>query len=80
MSILDIIDKKRLKKELTKQELEERLKNRIDQPSQEEIQLRLNRFDYEESKIKNYDYVIKNNDLEKTLAIVQTIIEKENCL
>lgn len=60
-----------------KQELEERLRTRIDKPSEEEIQMRLERFDYEESKIKNYDYVIKNNDLEKTLAIVQTIIEQE---
>ena len=60
-----------------KQELEYRLKNRIDHLSPKEIQLRLNRFDYEESKIGIYDYVIKNDDLEKTLAIIQTIIEKE---
>ena len=63
-----------------KKELEERLKKRIDQPSEEEIKLRLNRFDYEESKMKNYDYVICNNNLEKTLAIVQKIIEKESSL
>lgn len=63
-----------------KKELEERLRKRIDQPNEEEIELRLSRFDYEESKIKNYDYVISNNDLEKTLAVIQTIIEKESCL
>ena len=60
-----------------KEELEYRLKNRIDHLSPKEIQLRLNRFDYEESKIGIYDYVLKNDDLEKTLAIIQTIIEKE---
>lgn len=54
-----------------------RLENRIDKPSKEEIELRLNRFDYEESKIGMYDYVIKNNDLEKTVNIIQNIIENE---
>lgn len=58
-------------------ELEHRLKNRIDHLSPKEIQLRLNRFDYEESKIGIYDYVLKNDDLEKTLDIIQTIIERE---
>ena len=42
-----------------------------------EIELRLNRFDYEESKIGIYDYVIKNDDLEKTVQIIMTIIENE---
>lgn len=60
-----------------KKELEERLKNRIDKPSLEEIKLRLSRFDYEESKISLYDYVLKNNDLEKTVQIIMTIIENE---
>ena len=60
-----------------KSELEHRLKNRIDHLSPKEIQLRLNRFDYEESKIGIYDYVLKNDDLEKTLAIIQEIIERE---
>lgn len=60
-----------------KAELEKRLKNRIDHLSPKEIQLRLNRFDYEESKIGIYDYVLKNDNLEKTLDIIQTIIEQE---
>ena len=60
-----------------KEELEHRLKNRIDHLSPKEIQLRLNRFDYEESKIGIYDYVLKNDNLEKTLSIIHTIIEKE---
>lgn len=60
-----------------KEELERRLKNRIDKPSPKEIKLRLNRFDYEESKMNIYDYVMKNDDLEKALAVIQTIIEQE---
>ena len=32
---------------------------------------------YEESKIDIYDYVIKNNDLEKTVSIIMTIINQE---
>ena len=60
-----------------KDELERRLKNRIDKPTLKEIRLRLNRFDYEESKIGLYDYVIKNDNLEKTVQIIQTIIKNE---
>ena len=44
----------------------------------EELQRRLeNRFDYEESKIGMYDYIIKNNDLEKSVQIIMTIIQNE---
>ena len=60
-----------------KDELKHRLENRIDKPSPQEIKLRLNRFDYEESRINLYDYVLKNNDLEKTVQIIMTIIENE---
>ena len=60
-----------------KEELRRRLQNRIDKPSAKEITLRLNRFDYEESKIGIYDYVIKNDDLEKTVQIIMTIIDNE---
>lgn len=60
-----------------KEELLNRLENRIDRLPRDEIILRLNRFDYEESKIGNYDYVLKNDDLEKTVAIIKTIIECE---
>ena len=41
------------------------------------MELRLGRLDYEESKIGLYDYVIKNDDLEKTVQIIMTIIENE---
>ena len=57
--------------------IRQRLEKRADKPSIKEIELRLNRFDYEESKISAYDYVIKNNNLEKTVQIIMTIIENE---
>ena len=60
-----------------KEILRKRLENRIDKPSKEEIDLRLNRFEYEESKIGIYDYVLKNNNSYKTANIVQTIIQNE---
>lgn len=60
-----------------KEVLKKRLTERVDKPSPEQVILRLNRFDYEESKISLYDYVIKNNDLEKTIQIIMTIIEHE---
>ena len=60
-----------------KDELRRRLENRVDKPSKKEIQLRLNRFDYEESRIGMYDYVLKNDDLEKTVQIIMTIIDNE---
>ena len=63
-----------------KEELKRRLEARIDKPSPEEVILRLNRFDYEESKINIYDYVLKNNDLEKTVQIIMAIIENEKKL
>lgn len=57
--------------------LKQRLEAREDKPDPKEIKLRLNRFDYEQSKIGNYDYVIKNNNLEKTLQIIMSIIKNE---
>ena len=63
-----------------KEELRRRLENREDKPSEGEIILRLNRFDYEESKIGIYDYVLKNDDIEKTVDIIEKIIEHESRL
>ena len=60
-----------------KEELRRRLENRIDKPSPKDIELRLNRLQYEESKIGIYDYVIKNNNLEKTVNIIMEIIRNE---
>ena len=61
-----------------KEQLQKRLENRIDKPSLKEIQLRLNRFDYEESKIGMYDYIIKNNDIDCNIIINRKIIENNN--
>ena len=63
---------------VTKEELRNRLKNRGDNLTEEQIDIRLNRLDYEESKINLYDYMIKNDDLEKTIRIISTIIETES--
>ena len=60
-----------------KEELIRRLESRIDKPSPKDIELRLNRLQYEESKIGIYDYVIKNNNLEKTVNIIMEIIKSE---
>ncbi len=60
-----------------KEELKNRLEARIDKPSPAEVKLRLNRFDYEESRINLYDYVLKNDHLEKTVQIIMAIIENE---
>ena len=58
-----------------KEELKRRLESRIDKPSKEEIDLRLGRFEFEESKAKNYDYIIENTDKEKTVKEVMKIIK-----
>lgn len=58
--------------------LEKRLLNRMgNKPDYKEITLRLNRYDYENSRIGMYDYVIKNNDLDKSINIITEIINSE---
>ena len=58
-----------------KEELKRRLIERGD--SIPDIELRLSRLDYEESKLNLYDYVLKNDELEKTVQTIMTIIENE---
>ena len=58
-----------------KEELKKRLIERGD--NIKDIELRLSRLEYEEDKIKLYDYVIKNDDFEKTVQVIMTIIENE---
>lgn len=65
---------------VSKEELKNRLINRGDNLSEAEIQLRLDRLEYEESKMNLYDYVLKNDDLEKTVQIIMTIIRNEERL
>jgi len=59
-----------------KEELRRRLENRVDKPDEKEIELRLGRFEFEESKIGNYDYVIDNLDQEETIKKIIEIIGK----
>ena len=63
-----------------KEELKRRLINRGDNLSEADMMLRLGRLEYEESKTNLYDYVIKNDDLEKTVQVIMTIIENEKRL
>ena len=58
-----------------KEVLRERLENRVDKPDEKEIELRLSRFDFEESKMQNYDYVIENTNQEETVKKVMEIIQ-----
>ena len=58
-----------------KEELKRRLIERGD--NIQDIELRLSRLDYEESKINLYDYVLKNDEFEKTVQIIMTIITNE---
>ncbi len=58
-----------------KEELRKRLEERIDKPDEKEIELRLSRFDFEESKMDNYDYVIENTNQEETIKKVMEIIK-----
>ncbi len=61
-----------------KEDLRKRLEERGDNLSISDIELRLGRLAYEESKICNYDYMIKNDNFEKTVSIIKSIIENEN--
>ena len=58
-----------------KEELRRRLEERVDKPDEKQIELRLGRFDFEESKIDNYDYVIDNVDQEETIQKIMEIIK-----
>ena len=62
---------------ISKEEMLRRLENRDDKLKQEEIELRMNRYDYEMNHIGIYDYVIKNYDAEKTSNIILDIIKRE---
>lgn len=61
---------------VSKDELRKRLENRVDKPDEKEIELRLSRFEFEESKIGNYDYVINNTNQEETIKQIMEIINK----
>lgn len=58
-----------------KEELYNRLIERGE--TEESANLRLSRKEYEESLLTMYDYVVHNDDLEKTLNIIEKIIDEE---
>ena len=60
-----------------RKELERRLRNREDGLTEEQIQQRLGRLEYEESKIPTFNYVVDNIDLDKTFSTIEEIIRKE---
>ena len=55
-----------------KEELIRRLKERGDH----DIDLRISRMEFELSYAKNYDYVIENINLDKTLKKIESLIKK----
>lgn len=59
-----------------KEELEKRLRGRHSE-TDENIKIRLARYDYEVSKAAEYDYVLVNDDLNETYAKLKEIINKE---
>ena len=58
------------------EELARRLKNRNTE-TDEEIQNRLARLEYELSQSNQYDYVIVNDELEKAIAELESILDRE---
>ena len=61
---------------ISSEEMLKRLHERDDKPSEEEIELRMDRFNYEQSKMDMYDYVIENIDLQKTIKKIEKIVEE----
>lgn len=59
--------------DVDKETLKERLKSR----GEKDIELRLKRYDLENSFKNNYDYVIFNDNIEKTTNKILKILEKE---
>lgn len=61
-------------KPVSKEQLEERLRGR----GETQIELRLKRYDYEETMSKHYHYVLVNDKIEDTLETIREIIRKES--
>ncbi|MBO4572472.1 MAG: hypothetical protein J5762_01720 [Clostridia bacterium] len=53
------------------------LRERLTDRGEKQIKLRLERYEMEQRCAVNYDYVIANDDLDKTLSIVHAIVEHE---
>lgn len=57
--------------------LVQRIKDRNPDMTEEELELRLSRMEYEESKIPEFDYVVDNINLDDTISTIVGIIENE---
>ena len=57
--------------------LVQRIKDRNPDMTEEELELRLSRMEYEESKIPEFDYVVDNINLDDTINTIVEIIENE---
>ena len=53
------------------------LRERLIGRGEKDIDLRLRRYEYEESMAKNYDYVLVNDKMEDTLFVLREILKKE---
>lgn len=63
--------------DISKDEMLKRLNKRGDIKTKEELQKRLSRYEYEESFIPKYDYVLKNYSLEETVEELYNIIKSK---
>lgn len=62
---------------ISKEEMEKRLRNREDNLNEEKLKVRMSRYDYETDRSSNYDYIIKNNNVDETVEKIEEIIAKE---
>lgn len=59
--------------DVSKSELCKRLRARGDK--EKDIERRMSRFDFENSHQQNFDFIIHNNDIEKTVNIIDSLIK-----
>jgi guanylate kinase len=52
------------------------LKQRLIGRNEKDIELRLQRYDYEQSFIKDYDYCLINNEIDETVENLKKIIDE----
>lgn len=63
--------------DISKEEMKKRLLERGDLKCKEDLEKRMERYEYEESFIPQYDYVIKNYDIEQTVQNIYEILKEE---
>lgn len=63
--------------DIPKEEMEKRLRERGDLRDEHDLKRRLERYDYEESFVKEYDYVILNMCLDESVEKIYNILKEE---